>query len=144
MNSSLPLLVAGSLLLPCMGAPCGTPTPNKESTMEQHSRAAPPQVPPVVIDGIRYSQVLNGRKLGLASNAGWLMASDAKSGERLWTARIYEVRIDPADEADVQEVQEVHFQSMTRVAGRKALAIHDEAGRSFVIDVDTHQVSGSD
>ena len=141
MNSSLPLLVAGSLLLPCMGAPCGTPTPNKESTMEHHSRAAPPQVPPVVIDGVRYSQVLNGRKLGLAGNAGWLLASDAKSGERLWTARVYEVPIDPADEADVQEV---YFQSMTRVPGKKALVIRNEAGRAFVIDVETREVSSAD
>ena len=109
--------------------------------MEHHSRAAPPQVPPVVIDGVRYSQILNGRKLGLDANAGWLMASDARSGERLWTARIYEVPVDPADETDVQEV---FFQSMARVPGRKALAIRNEAGRAFVIDVETRQVSGAD
>ena len=33
--------------------------------MEQSSRAAPPKVPPVVIDGVRYSQVLNARRLGI-------------------------------------------------------------------------------
>ena len=109
--------------------------------MDHSSRAAPPQVPPVIIDGVRYSQVLNARKLGLDGSCGWLLASDGKTGDRLWTARIYEVHVDPADETDVQEV---YFQSMTRVAGRRALAIRNEAGKAFVIDLDTRQVSASD
>ncbi len=109
--------------------------------MDQRSRAAPAQVPPVIIDGVRYSQVLSGRKLGLDGNAGWLMASDAKSGERLWTARIYEVTIDPADEADVQEV---YFKTMARVPGKKLLAIRDERGRGYEIDLATRQVTKRD
>ena len=141
MTARLALLLAGGLLLPCLAATCVAASPNKESTMDQRSRAAPPQVPPVVIDGVRYSQVLSGRKLGLDGNAGWLMASDAKSGDRLWTARIYEVIIDPADEADVQEV---YFRSMARVPGKKALTIRDERGRGYEIDVETRQVTKHD
>ena len=109
--------------------------------MDHSSRAAPPQVPPVVVDGVRYSQVLNARKLGLDGRCGWLLASDDKTGERLWTARIYDVHIDPADEADVQEI---YFQSMTRVPGRHALAIRNETGKAFVLDLETRQVKSED
>lgn len=137
----LALILAGGLLLPSLAVTCIAAPPNKESPMDQRSRAAPPQVPPVIIDGVRYSQVLSGRKLGLDGNAGWLMASDAKSGERLWTARIYEVTIDPADEADVQEV---YFKTMARVPGKKSLAIRDERGRGYEIDVVTRQVTKLD
>lgn len=106
--------------------------------MDHSSRAAPPQVPPVVIDGIRYSQVIDGRRQGVGDHGGWLLASDAKTGATLWTAQVYEVHIDPADETDVQEV---YFETMTRVAGKKALAIRNEMGNSFVIDVETRQVT---
>jgi len=48
------------------------------------------------------------------------------------------VLIHPADET---EVQEVCFRSLRRVADQHALSIVNEAGRSFVVNLDSRQVS---
>ncbi len=109
----------------------------KESHMNHASRGAPPKVLPIVIDGVRYSQVLNARRIGVDAGGGWMMASDDKTGERLWTLCVYEVTIDPADETGVQEV---FFKSMTRIARRHALLIVNEDDAAFEVDLDTRQV----
>lgn len=132
------LLFAASLVLCGFAAPAGAPSPIKEHPMDQASRGAPPKVPPVVIDGVRYSQVLNARRIGIDAGSGWMMASDEKSGERLWTLRVYEVVIHPDDETDVQET---YFTSMSRIAGRRALLIRNESHQAFEVDVDTRQVT---
>jgi hypothetical protein len=140
-NAGRALIIAGGLLLPCLAVPCSAAASNKDSTMDQQSRSAPPHVAPIVIDGVRYSQLIDSGRLGLSNHGGWLLASDAKSGAHLWTAQVYEVHIDPADETDVQEV---YFETMTRVAGKKALAIRNESGKAFVIDLETRQVRSAD
>ena len=106
--------------------------------MDRSSRPAPPKVAPVVIDGVRYSQVLNARKHGLPGGSGWLMASKPDSDEALWTLKVYETRIDPADETDVQEV---YFSSMERVKGRRGLKIRNEVDKSFIVDLATRRVT---
>lgn len=131
-------LAAGGLLLPALAAAPAAAAPHTEVIMDHRSRPAPPQVPAIVIDGLSYAQVLNARRLGLSGPCGWLVATDAKTGERKWTQQIYTTVIDPADETDVQEV---YFQSMTRIKGRRALEIRNEAGRVFVIDLDIRAVS---
>ena len=91
-----------------------------------------------MIDGVRYSQVLNARKHGLPDSSGWLMVSKSDSGEALRTLQVYKIRIDPADETDVQEV---YFSSMERVKGRRELKISNEVDKSFVVDLATRQLT---
>lgn len=87
------------------------------------SRTAPPRLPPIDIDGIRYEQILNG---------GYLGATDLATGTRLWTLGVYEVIIDPRIESDVQEV---YFVRMERVPGKAALLIENERGERFSVDL---------
>ena len=67
-----------------------------------------------------------------------MMASDDKTGVRLWTLRVYEVVIDPAEETDVHERC---FKTMTRIAGRRALLFVNERGAGFEVDFDARQVT---
>ena len=130
--------LASSVLLAASADASGDGIPNKEVRMDRMSRPAPPNIKPIVIDGIRYEQVLSPRKLGLTEPGGWLMATDAKTGERKWTQQIYKTTINPADETDVQEI---YFASMARIKGQRALTIRNEAGKTYTIDLDTRQVS---
>ena len=133
----LPLILA-LLAGPALAATAMSAKPQPETAMDPVSRPPPPAVADIVVNGLRYSQVISPRKLGLAAGGGWLVAHDAKTGEQRWTLRIYEVAINPADETDVQEV---YFRSMRRVSRKNALTIINERGRSFVVDLDSRQVS---
>jgi hypothetical protein len=114
------------------------PAKPQEKVMDRISRPPPPDVAPVEIDGVVYAQVLNARKLGLPNAFGYLKAEDSKTGTRQWVQKVYEIKINPADETDVQEV---YFRSLVRVPGRRALRIENEAGAKFVVDLDTRQVT---
>lgn len=107
--------------------------------MDNASRGAPPRVPPVVIDGIRYSQVLSPRRVGIdAYGGGWMVAHDDRTGEQLWTLRVYEIVFNLDDEIDVQET---YFERMDRVHGRRELLVRNERGDRFLVDVDTRTAS---
>lgn len=99
-------------------------------------RLPPPEVPPVVRDGVTYAQADDARKAGLTQAHGVLLASDAPSGKLLWTLVVYAVEIDPKLEADVQWV---FFRSMAfEPDGR--LRIVNEAGKAFLVDVKARTV----
>jgi hypothetical protein len=115
--------------------------PQQETIMydaDRPSRPPPPSVPPVLIDGIRYVQLTNPRPVGLAPGGGWLVAVDAKTGEPLWSLRVYDNQSDPADEADVQLV---FFRSMKRVRGERSLEIENERGEKFRVDLATRSAT---
>jgi predicted small lipoprotein YifL len=134
-------------------AACGQKTPEKievaspnttpsvtaqEKPMDRISRPPPPDVAPVEIDGIIYTQVLNARKLGMPVAWGYLKAEDSKTGARQWVQKVYDVKINPADETDVQEV---YFRRLERVPGQRSLRIENEAGGKFTVNIDTHKVT---
>lgn len=108
------------------------------SSAERPSRQPPPRVAPVLIDGVRYVQITNPVPVGLAAGGGWLAAIDAKTAEPLWTLRVYDNRIDPADETDVQMV---FFRSMKRVRGERSLEIENERGAKFRVDLSTRSAT---
>lgn len=129
----LPMLFCAFLPLLACAQPAGPlPSSSRSTSMIHASRAAPPRLPPVEIDGVRYEQVLNGRKLGLPRNGGYLAAVEVATGGRRWVLSIYDVPIDPQIESDVQEV---YFSRMERVAGRAALLIENERGERFIVDL---------
>ena len=81
-------------------------------------RLPPPVVPPV-------------------DRGGVLVASDTRSGQRLWTLAVYDNPIDLKLEADVQWL---FFKSMAfDTDGR--LRIVNEAGRTYFVDVNNRRVS---
>jgi len=103
----------------------------------QADRLAPPEVPPVVLDGVSYAQADDGRALGLSQSHGVLLASDAASGKPLWALAVYPEVVDPSREADVQWV---FFKSMA-VAPDGRLRIVNERGKAFLVDVKHRSVA---
>jgi hypothetical protein len=100
-------------------------------------RVAPPDVPPVVRDGVSYAQADDGRKAGLGQHDGALVASDAASGKPLWAIAVYPSDIDPKQETDAQWV---FFKSMAFDPDGR-LRIVNEAGKAFLVDVKTRAVT---
>lgn len=103
----------------------------------QADRIAPPVVPPVERDGIRYAQADDGRSLGFKQVGGVLVATDVKTGQRLWSLPVYTREIDPKLEADVQWV---FFKSMA-FAPSGELLIENESGEKFLVNVQQKTVS---
>jgi len=89
------------------------------------SRGRPPDVAPVVHDGVRYEQLKNLSAEGLPPG-GYVGATDVRSGKRLWVKRLYVSRADPGIEADVQWT---FFRNMSIDAKRGLLVVEDERGR---------------
>jgi len=101
------------------------------------SRPAPPAVPPVVRDGIRYEQVRNGHDAGLASLTGNLAAYDMTDNVRLWTLPVYATTLVPGMETDVQEV---YFRTMA-FGDDGMLEIVTERGARYRVDVERRTVT---
>lgn len=99
-------------------------------------RIGPPDVPPVHLGGVVYSQAEDGRDVGADQVGGVLVAADERTGEPLWVLPVYANPVDPALEADVQWV---YFASMSVDADGR-LRIVNEAGKTFLVDVRTRQV----
>ena len=91
------------------------------------SRPAPPEVPGVDHKGVHYEQDMQSSTLG-----GQLAAYDQKTGARLWTLRVYEVKDHTA--AGVSSPG-VYFRSMKLVPGRDELAIENEVGGRYTVDL---------
>jgi len=93
-------------------------------------RAAPKPVPPIRQNGIRYSAPNdNGR---VAS----VIASDATTGKELWRLTIFETKIEPFLEEDVQWV------FITRLAFKEnSLLLQDEKSRCYRVDLTTRHVT---
>ena len=105
--------------------------------MLEQSRPPPPRVPPISHGGVRYEQVKNATGLGFDQASGYLAAIDEKSGERLWVVKVYDNQPSPELEADVQET---YFKSMELRPDQRVLAITNEAGARFLIDLETRAV----
>ena len=91
-------------------------------------RAAPRAVAPVVADGIRYAAPVEAM--------GFVVAATPDTGKELWRVRIYEVRIDPNLERDVQDV------FITSLSVRSdSLIIENERNERFSLDLSTHKVT---
>jgi hypothetical protein len=99
-------------------------------------RLPPPEVSPIEQNGIRYWQAEDGNEVGHDQVGGVLVATDISSGEQLWTLAVYENPIDSKLETDVQWV---FFTSMSFDPDGR-LRIVNEAGKTFLVDIDAHSV----
>lgn len=100
-------------------------------------RPAPPKVAPVVFDGMRFEQA--GRALVPAGGqrTGYLVAYKGDTDERLWLLQVYAIEVIAHLERDVQEV---YFASMAVLPATRQIAITNERGDRFLVDIDTRTV----
>ena len=99
------------------------------------SRAAPPRVPPVFIDGVRYAQVFGN--VDDDGQVGGILAAYDGGNRELWRLRVYENARNPDLEGDVQDV---FFRSMRAEHGK--LFIENENGLRFEVDPKSRHVDG--
>ena len=93
-------------------------------------RGAPRPVTPVTHNGVVYSAPNSNGK-----NAA-VVASDAETGRKLWQVTIFETKIDPKLEEDVQWI----FITEMRLSG-DSLLIKDEHSRCWRLELPTRKVS---
>lgn len=114
------------------------PKPAPDAVVSSSADRLPPAViPPLERKGVRYTQAESGRDVGLEQVGGVLVASAADSGKRLWVLAVYPNPIDPKQEADAQWI---FFKSMAFDPDGR-LRIVNEAGKTYLVDVDTRKVS---
>ena len=92
-------------------------------------REAPKKVEPVAKAGIRYEAPNN------LSRTGMVEAWDEKSGKKLWERIVYEVKIDPALEEDVQW----DFIARLKLDG-DTLLVTAESGQEYRLNLKTRKV----
>ncbi len=97
-------------------------------------RGAPPVVPAIVREGIRYEQGDAERDQGLPQASGMLVVSDDLSGKRLWTLAVYNAGVDAKATPDARSV---FFKTMT-FAPDGRLRIVNEDDKAFLVDVNRH------
>lgn len=136
-----PLLTSAVLL--CAIAPASAqdakqeaPPDAKPAMKRAMKRAGPADIAPITMGQIQYRVIHFGRAEGLDQNGGYIAAHDKKSGEKLWTLKVYTTPVDPQLERDVQDV----FITRMRKQG-KHLAIDDEQGHHYLVDVAKRSVS---
>ena len=107
-------------------------------TTKSSKIAAPADVAAVVAGGTRYEALHWGKSRGFAQNGGHVVAIDVASGATLWTAEVYPVDYRPEMEADKQDTFIVELRLS---ADGRALAVLDDRGRRWLLDLATRQGS---
>ena len=112
-------------------------TEEKTMTLGSRRRRLPPELDPVEVNGVRYQEVRQANKYGHKQKSGYLMASDAKTGELLWLLKVYEINYDEDKETDVQEV---FFIDMALSDDKKHLIIENELDHVYRVNIETQTV----
>lgn len=133
-NTITPAWHSANVMLAQASEPPSGPPPGA-SGKRAFKRGGPADVAPVSIGNVTYSVIHFGRAEGLDQNGGYLLAHDKKSGAKLWTLKVYDTKIDPALERDVQDV----FITELRKHGQY-LEVTDEKGRHYRVDVKKRSV----
>lgn len=140
-----PLRLALSLCLLGAQAPAAEPRPTPPAPPESvpmavppsSSRPAPPVVPPVEHGGVRYQQDTYDERRG-DQQGGYLVALDARTGERLWRLRVYPVADHRA--AGVTGGS-LHFRALRLADSGRALEIENEVGSVYRVVLATRAVT---
>lgn len=104
------------------------------------SRSAPPEVRPVVHEGVRYEQLEGQRLPDIDPESGYVVAYDDATNAVLWTALNYRFEPMPHLAGIETDVLKSFFASMALSADGKQLLIVDERGRHFALDLATRGV----
>jgi hypothetical protein len=105
------------------------------------SRIGQPRLKPVVFEGKRYEQIMNGEREGLSQRTGLLAIYDDSTNKRIAVVKIYDVARDPRVESDVQDV---FFVRMELDAPKRELRIENERHKHFALDIDQRIVRALD
>lgn len=95
------------------------------------SRGRAPAVSPIEHAGVRYEPLPAASSAGLPAGI-YVIASDVKSGQRLWVTQVWQTVIDPNREVDVQNV---FIRTLTLDENAGLLRIEDEKGRTAQVDI---------
>lgn len=97
------------------------------------SRVGQPAMAPILFEGRRYEQIINGAALDLPQRTGYLAVFDAETGTRVALVQVYDVPFDPDLEADVQDI---FFTRMELNADARRIEIENERERRFHVALD--------
>jgi hypothetical protein len=106
--------------------------------LPEASRPPPPEVPPILHQGVRYEQEPLGSDEG-GRLGGYLAAIDPGSGQLLWRLKVYEV---PEPDAPGLPPIGRYFRSMRLLPGN-ALEIENESGGRYQVDLATRTTTPS-
>lgn len=106
--------------------------------MENADRDVPPPPKAVTAGGVRYETVRNARMRGFDQAGGVVAAVNVKSKAELWTLKVYEIKFDPAEESDVQEV---YITGLKVDSAGKQLTVTNERGETYRVDTATRVVT---
>lgn len=98
-------------------------------------RSAPPQVAPVVHQGLRYVPGWSPGQPGKSTGAGYVEVQEEKSGKKIEEIKLYDIPHNPVLERDVQDV----FITSLVVKGEE-LHVTNERGDGYTIDFRTRTV----
>ena len=105
------------------------------SFQAEAKRSGPKDVPPVTVEGVKYSAPHWGKAIGKPQNGGYIQANNVETGKLLWELRVYEIKYDPNLEGDVQDV---FITSLKLTDGN--LEVVNERGAKFVVDIAKRKV----
>ncbi|HEX2864894.1 MAG TPA: hypothetical protein VHN99_10030 [Deinococcales bacterium] len=95
------------------------------------SRGRPAAIPPIIHQGVRYERLENPGAAGVPPG-GYVVATQVRSKERLWISCLYQSRIDPDIEPDVQWTPLKNLR-LDVTAGE--LVVEDGKGRTYRVDL---------
>ncbi len=101
------------------------------ANMVEAKRLPPPKVEPVIYNGVKYTAT--------HEKMGYVQAWDIKTGKKLWEKKVYDVKIDPYMEADVQWV----FITNLSIKDGKLIVVN-ENGDKYEIDIESTDTSQTD
>jgi hypothetical protein len=101
------------------------------------SRPAPPIVPPVEHDGVRYQEDMESYRHGGDQPGGYLVALDVRTGARLWSTKVYALAPSPPGVDTIG----LYFKSLRLVDDGSALDIENEVGARYRVALNTHAVT---
>src|ERR671919_398220 len=100
-------------------------------------RIGPPQVEPAHVGTLRIEALHWGKERGLGQNGGYIKAVDERTGAEQWTLQVYRIDYDDHMEEDVQDI---FIKKIERAGSDEEVAVTDERGRQFVVDVPARTV----
>jgi hypothetical protein len=129
------------------GAACSSALPisTKENLMpsdvtSSNSRIGLPALPPIMFEGKRYQQIMNGEREGLGQRTGLMAVVDLASGART-VVKVYDYPREAGLEPDAGDV---FFKVFELDVGQRELHIENERRQRFAYGIDTGVVRAID
>lgn len=101
------------------------------------SRVGPGKMRPLLFEGKRYEQVMNGERLGLVQRTGLMAIFDALSNSRVAVIHIYDEPRNPIMEADAGDVFFIRFELNE---AKREILIENERHKHFIYNIDSGTV----